>query len=42
MSWSPDIGREIRSNGGFSIPHPAVVDTELPVKQSEVHRLVSE
>jgi len=28
MSWSPDIGREIRSNGGFSIPHPAVVDTK--------------
>jgi len=26
MGWSPDIGRKIRSNGGFLIPHPAVVD----------------
>ena len=28
MGWSPDIGQEIRSSGGFLIPHPAVVDPE--------------
>jgi hypothetical protein len=28
MAWSPDIGQEIRSSGGFLIPHPAVVDPE--------------
>ena len=27
----PDTGQEIRSSGGFLIPHPAVVDPELPV-----------
>ena len=28
MGWSPDIGQEIQSSGGFLIPHPAVVDPE--------------
>ena len=32
MGWSPDIGQEIRSSGGFLIPHPAVVDPLLPVR----------
>jgi len=39
--WVPSSGRLLYF-GSFLISRPAATDTELPVMQSEAHRLVSE